>query len=218
MNTIPFQSLDIYEFFCDSDLIDKVMTDVTGPNIFWKTTTRGNESSTMGNLDDTTPFYHPELFKWIQDCIDQVAEKHFFDKKLTVVDAWLTKNIFGQRPVLHSHVNSVISGLLYFSTFNKSGTVFTYLDPWHDHISLLYTSDIPTKSITVNPEKGKLILWRSDIEHTIEPHTDMKKTRYTLAFNAFFDGIINSDTTRKLEIKVSSVKDQYEEFLKKKNG
>jgi len=214
MNVIPFQSLDMYEFFCDSELIDRVMTDVAGPDIIWKTTGSGDGSSKEGYLDNEVPYYHSELFNWMQECIDKVAEKHYFDVKLSIVDSWLTKNQFGEHPNAHDHKHSVVSGLLYFSTFKKSKTTFVCEDPWHKHVPMML---FPTKEFTVTPEKGKLILWRSDIVHSIQPHTDMKNTRYTLAFNTFFDGVISDRTTAKLQLKVKSVKDQYEEYIKNKN-
>ena len=43
-------------------------------------------------------------------------------------------------------------------------------------------------------------------------------TRYTLAFNTFYDGVISSRKTAILDIKVNSVKDKYEAYMNKKNN
>lgn len=222
MNTIPFQQLNIYSFSCDEALIDKVTADIKETNIFWKTIAdyapNVNGSSQYGylNEENTAPYYHYELFSWIQECIDKVSELHYNNTKLSIVDSWLTKTNFGDRSAAHSHSNSVITGLLYFSTFKKSGTVFTYNDPWRDHLSFLHFEN-STKDIVVYPEKGKLLLWRSDILHSIQPHSDIKNTRYTLAFNTFVDGSVGTIGTNKIEIKAITVKDQYEAFMNKNN-
>ena len=217
MNSISFQKLDIYEFFCDEELVDKVIPEVAGPDIIWtesKNDINGPEISRHGYLDkNDTPYYHPELFTWLQECVDKVAEKHYENYKLSIVDSWLTKNQFGNLSNFHLHNYSVISGLFYFSTFTKSKTIFVHEDPWHSHIPYM---DFPNTLIKIAPEKGKLILWRSDIKHSIETHTDLKNTRYTLAFNTFFDDVISNYPTAKLKVKVNSVKDQYEEYMKKK--
>jgi hypothetical protein len=220
MNAIPFETLSIYEFFCDTNLIDKVMPEVIGPNIVWETNTEPNSStpnapalSRHGYFDDKTPFYQPDLFNWIQECVDKVSEKHFNNLKLSIVDSWLTKNQFGDRPVFHSHKYSIVSGLLYFSTFKNSKTLFKSTDPWRNHLPIMPSNE---NEFSVTPEKGKLIIWRSDILHTIQPHSDIKNTRYTLAFNTFFDDAVSTNDTAQLKLKVLSVKDQYEEYIKKK--
>lgn len=220
MNAIPLQHLDIYEFFCDPDLIDKVMPEVTGPDILWQKfadpgPTMHPTLSRHGYLDEKTSYYNPELFTWIQECVDKVAEKHYGNLKLSIVDSWLTKNQLGDRPNNHAHNYSVISGLLYFSTFKNSKTIFKYKDPWFNHLPMV---DPIRKEVPIASEKGKLILWRSDIVHTVEPHSDMKNTRYTLAFNTFFDDVISDYDTARLQVKVISVKDQYEKFMKNKGS
>jgi hypothetical protein len=137
--------------------------------------------------------------------------------EFSIVDSWLTKSTLGEGSNWHIHNNAIISGLLYFSTFEKSGTKFLYNDPWCEISSSLI--DIPKnyKETTIYPEKGKLLLWRSDIAHSTEPHTDIKNTRYTLAFNAFIDKHISTLDTSRIQMKVVSVKDQYEEYIKNKN-
>ena len=103
--------------------------------------------------------------------------------------------------------------MLYFSTFKNSKTLFKSTDPWRNHLPIMQSNE---NEFSVTPEKGKLIIWRSDIMHTIQPHSDMKNIRYTLAFNTFFDGVVSTEDTAQLKLKVLSVKDQYEEYIKKK--
>jgi Putative 2OG-Fe(II) oxygenase len=222
MNAIPLQSLNIYEFFCDTDLIDKVMSGIKEKQFDWKSTVGESDKkkplTNFGYEDNehNAPFYDPELFSWIEECIAKVSESHFNNMNFTIVDSWLTKSNFGEIINPHMHTNSIISGLLYFSTFKKSGTKFLYNDPWCQISGCPINLPKNYKEVTVYPEKGKLLLWQSDIIHTIEPHTDLKNTRYTLAFNVFVDGIVSDQFTAKIQLKVLSVKDQYEEYMKNK--
>jgi len=218
MNIIPLSRVDIYEFFGDTSLIDEVNEEISKTPIQWTPTSARDQNSdskkfsntSIGYLDDNIPYYNYKLFNWIQGCVDSVAELHY-DKKLAIVDSWLTKNEFGQTTEHHHHTSSVISGLLYLTTFKNSGTIFTYPDPWTEHLPNLIMPNY--KKIKIYPEKGKLILWRSDIKHAVQPHTDLKTVRHTLAFNTFFDGVLNNNDTGRLSLKVESVKDKYESYI-----
>jgi len=223
MNIIPLSRVDIYEFFGDTSLIDEVNEEISKTPIQWTPTSARDQNSdskkfsntSIGYLNDNIPYYNYKLFNWIQGCVDSVAELHY-DKKLAIVDSWLTKNEFGQTTEHHHHISSVISGLLYLTAFKNSGTIFTYPDPWTAHLPNLIMPNY--KKIKIYPEKGKLILWRSDIKHAVQPHTDLKTVRHTLAFNTFFDGVLNNNVTGRLSLKVESVKDKYEAYMNKKNN
>lgn len=223
MNAIPLQTLSIYEFFCDTDLIDRVMSDIKEKQFDWKqTASKPNEKKQLTNYgyvseEYNVPFYDPELFTWIEGCIDKVSELHYNNMNFEIVDSWLTKSSLGEGSSWHIHNNSIISGLLYFSTFKKSGTKFLYNDSWCEISGSPIVLPKNYKETTIYPEKGKLILWRSDIIHSVEPHSDLKNTRYTLAFNAFVDGSVSTLDTSRIKLKVLSVKDQYEEYMKSKN-
>jgi len=225
MNVIPLSRLDIYEFQCDTSLIDSVNEDIAKTNIEWKKLgSDGNEnyenlntlSSGYLNQADAIPYYHYDLFDWLNECVNEVSTLHFNSIKLSIVDSWLTKSQVSQTLQYHRHIPSVISGVLYLSSFAKSRTFFRYTDPWTEHLSNLFVPEI--KTIRLYPEKGKLILWRSDISHAVEPHSDIKSVRQTLAFNTFIDGNINTMNTARLSLKVDSVKDKYEAYMNKKNN
>jgi hypothetical protein len=223
MNVIPFKRLDIYEFFCEPALIDEVLVDIKNTKIDWNVGLQGNTvtteipKSSYGYLNhkQKISYYNEKLFNWYQECLDKVSDMHFNNVKLSIVDAWLAKAEFSQYAYPHSHINSVVSGLLYFSDFKQSCTTFTYKDPWQHHFSFLEQIE---KTIKIYPKKGKLILWRSDIKHSVQPHTDLKNTRYTMAFNTFFEGSIGDSDTGMLSLKVDSVKDKYEAYMNKKNN
>ena len=214
MNIIPLSRLDMYEFWCDPELIDEVNNELLNPSIDWEPIKNNPTGLSIGYSD--VPYYHYKLFDWFQECLNIVSNLHYNNTPLVIVDSWVTKSEFGKNATAHYHVASVVSGLLYLSTFKNSGTIFKYADPWHDHIyNLIEPSD---KTIKITPEKGKLILWRSDIIHSAQVHSDIKSIRNSLAFNTFFDGTLSNLPTGKLSLKVESVKDKYETYINKKNN
>lgn len=219
MNIIPFSRTDIYEFFCEPDLIDEVNNELANTKIEWEGI-RDKDTNLLSigylNINNATPYYHYKLFDWFQECLNTVSNLHYNDIKLSIVDSWLTKTEFGKRAEYHHHISSVVSGLLYLDTFKNSGTLFTYKDPWQEHLSNLIM--LEPKTIKILPEKGKLILWRSDIGHAVQPHSDIKSIRHSLAFNTFFDKHITNRNTGQLSLTVDSVKDKYEAYMNKKNN
>jgi hypothetical protein len=151
--------------------------------------------------DASKSYDHKELFTWLQKCVDEVATEHYPDKKLSICDSWLTRTKFGNSTSKHHHRLSIISGLLYLTTHNRSETNFFFLDSWSEPYQMFQLTE--PKKISIKPEKGKLLLWRSDIDHSVEPHTDIKNIRYTLAFNTFFDGVLSDFPTTKLNLTVN---------------
>lgn len=230
MNVIPFKRLDIYEFFCDTTLIDEVLTEIKNSNIVWDGGVNGKpiskdystklpEKGKAGYIDynQKISYYNNKLFNWYQECLDKVSELHYRGVKLSIIDAWLTKSTFGELTQPHFHSNSVVSGLLYFSDFNQSSTIFSYKkDPWLEHLPNMILH--PENTIKITPQKGKLVIWRSDIMHSVQPHTDLKNTRYTMAFNTFFDGQVSASHTGMMSLKVDSVKDRYDTYMNTKNN
>jgi hypothetical protein len=220
MNIIPLSRVDIYEFWCDPSLIDEVNEELFNTPIEWKqAVSEHNDNQSTGYLHRETAvsYYHYRLFDWFQECLNKVSNLHYNKNTLTIADSWLTKSEFGQGIGYHPHASSVVSGLLYLSTFSNSGTIFKYDDPWSDHLPNLLPPGVKSRTLTINSEKGKLILWRSDIDHMAEPHLH-EPIRHTLAFNTFFDGPLNHNQSFRLNLKVESVKEKYEAYINKKNN
>ena len=216
MNIIPLNRLDMYEFFCDTDIIDEVLNEIKNTELEW-TPDEGGRTA-VGYLESATctPYYNHRLFNWYQECLDKISSLHFDDRKLTITDSWVNSSAFGGTLDPHIHMNSVISGLLYFSDFKKSSTVFSYEDQWRQHLPNI-NKTYNKNTTKIIPQKGKLVVWRSDIMHHMEPHTDIKNTRYTMTFNTFFDNEISNKISQFLSIKVNSAKDRYEAYMNKNN-
>lgn len=175
-------AMEFYEFRCPEQLLESVYKEV--PNIQF-------------NLDDsnysTGFYYHEELFSWLNDCLDSVAKELLSDNlKFEIVNCWMNKAHKLQKTHLHSHPNSILSGILYFSDEESGKTVFRSENPWYKIQSanfLHLTSDFSKLYFMqeIKPERGKLILFPSTVLHEVNVHTS-PSVRYTLAFNAFVTG------------------------------
>ena len=237
MKKIPIGT-HIYEFECDPILLKQIYEEVsTSDKILWSpripsdTIKQTNAVSLqsipqLGYLDNNreVSYYNTELFNWFDACISEVVEDTIPGTKLTINESWLNKMKFGQHGnMLHYHRTSIYSGLLYLTTHHAS---FTNFFPQNDATKImdsilnfgnaLYVIDAKkTKNIFVSePTAGKLLIFPSNLMHNISTHADIKNIRYTLAFNTFCEGLISGTTTAKLSIKVKSIKESYEEFIK----
>jgi uncharacterized protein (TIGR02466 family) len=238
MKKIPIGTF-IYEFECDSTLLNQVHEEIsTSDKIIWAPkippsniknvdTATLNTLPLMGYMDKEreVSYYHPKLFNWFDDCISKVVADTIPDTTLTINEAWLNKLKFGQHHSSpHYHRLSVYSGLLYLTT--HPGSSFTNFFPQNDAVKIMNNylnfgkpleannTRLPKDAFLSAPLAGKLLIFPSDLMHSISTHTDIKNLRYTLAFNTFWEGTVGH-TTSTLNIKVKSVKETYEEFLKK---
>jgi hypothetical protein len=208
MKEIELPSDFIYEFRCDEKLIDNYLEEIKKADIDWKVIShRENFDSSINDLASHGYSFpkNKNLEIWLSKCVNQVSSKYFKDVNLKICDMWLTKSKFGQKSKTHLHSCSFFSGLLYFQNC-KSSTEFVIPNTFYNKYRELFTGviseDIKEKTISITPEKGKLIIWPSYIPHKISLHKQ-EFTRYTLAFNTFIDGSISNMSTMKLSLSVS---------------
>jgi hypothetical protein len=227
MKTIPLASYNIFEFECDDELTNKILTDIKNQQIFWQSTgldddkynnDEYNYAGYLGSTDSPIPYYHHELFNWFDDCLKTISKNHFDNIMLTICDSWLTKSNLGQYTIMHTHRASIYSGLFYLSTHNTAETIFEYKDITIKNLLGNAGGHIKVNTFVSRPKKNKLIIFPSDILHGVNINKDIRQTRHTLSFNTFYDGIISSMKTGMLDIKVNSVKDKYDAYVNKKNN
>lgn len=214
MNIIPFSQCNIYEFKLDREAANLAYQDFKKSKLFWKKIAPENNTS-VGYLDSDykIPWYNESLCDWFDKCLKQVSEKHFYNRKLEMIDLWLNSANSGSFSHKHSHSCSIVSGLYYLTDHEHSETVFEYYDPWLKGIDWLYDASIVTNpSIKIKPESGKLIIWKSDFIHSVNIHRETKP-RNTIAFNTFFDGWVSNAPTGIFEINCVSVKKRHQTYL-----
>lgn len=184
-----------YKSFCltDSKILEDVIVTIKG------LTPQRNITNTTLHQANNASYYHTELFDWFNRCLDELcAEEYISTIKLEITDCWLTKTQKFEKHHRHTHPNSIVSGIFYLDSC-EYGTNFYIPNIWAHTTPLLTISKNLTVKETVKPEKGKLILFPSNIEHdTVFNNSTI--TRYTIAFNTFATGFMGTETTR-LKIK-----------------
>jgi len=113
--------------------------------------------------------------------------------------SWVTKtppNCGSQR---HSHKNSYYSGVLYLTDHLDQSPIL-FFNPNDSKNSILTNpekeyNNFNSKTWSVHPEKNKVILFPSHIDHMILKNFS-NKDRYSVAFNFFPFGEFGSDDSR----------------------
>jgi uncharacterized protein (TIGR02466 family) len=97
--------------------------------------------------------------------------------------SWITANSKGEYAPVHNHLNADISGVYYYQTNQKDGSIF-FLTP-----TLAMTNSIFTKfsdNVYVKPEEGKLLMFPGWLQHGVTTNTT-DSIRSSLAFNVYFE-------------------------------
>ena len=105
--------------------------------------------------------------------------------KLVITQSWLNVNNDGEHQPIHTHTNSMLSGVTYLNTSEEDGIRFTD-DKFNTRMSL-----IPIPTIKQPVEKGDIILFDSQLPHSVDG-AKRKEKRVSLAFNTWAMGEIGS--------------------------
>jgi len=149
----------------------------------------------------TDVFGQPEaepVCDWINETIVEIYSDVFtnpFAYQMEVSAMWMNKAERGDYTHEHIHPWSVISGIIYLAG-SGGRTVFSRKNPY-DNIMGMPISDRFMNREAYTPMPGKMILFPSNLEHSVEIN-DEDTTRYTLSFNTF-PGVVNKDPTVHLD-------------------
>lgn len=204
MNKIALPRDFIYEFYGDKTLVSEYLNQCLASNIHYDKS--ADHSAKFSSFGYPIP-YNSKIQDWFADCINKVSQEYFNlsdDAKLTINDIWITKTNFLEYSSAHNHAWSIFSGLLYLDN-SEAETIFYVEDEVvKRYVSLfgLVSKKTQTNIYSVKPELGKLVIWPSYIQHKIAP-SKQKNSRYTIAFNTFFDGKVSNVDTQRLSIKTS---------------
>jgi hypothetical protein len=203
MNKIPLVQDLIFEFSCDPNWCQEYLNKTLNNHKINFNLTLENYSS-MPNTDYGYPIPKDErLFLWLQECVNKVSEYRFGVSNQTICDAWITKTTFSERSKIHYHSYSVLSGLLYLND-STTETIFYPTDYFFDKFSTtgMFKCKDNTEPLKYVPNTGTLIIFPSYLVHKISVHKS-KNTRYTLAFNTFFEGNVSETDTLKLSLSIN---------------
>lgn len=192
MNIITNLSIPIYEFWCPDEIIVNVKSSLA--SMEW-TKNVNNEISVDRNINNDF------LISWINSSLAEISKHVYPDviAKLNVESLWITKTHKNSFHHTHSHPNSICSGILYLDDSKNGGNTRFYMpDPWwkfHNDGLFNFTDRAHEQKEMilgeVIPKIGKMIIFPSHIKHSVTPNLDIN-TRYTVAFNSFFRGIIGN--------------------------
>jgi uncharacterized protein (TIGR02466 family) len=156
--------------------------------------------------ESQTIFNDPAFHQLAENAFNGVCE-YFYgimqakeEVQICFTESWLNKTEKGQSHHRHWHPNSILSGVIYLDTEGDTGRT-RFITSAYDTIeygineSNLYNS----RSWSVTPEKGSMILFPSNVEHLVDAYQG-ETPRISLAFNTFVRGNINDDPLTRLTL------------------
>ena len=115
------------------------------------------------------------------------------DVRLKITQSWLTLSGKDQAHHIHTHPNSVVSGVLYINLAQVDGINF-YRDEDQNWFELLRNEETyySATQYFIQASIGDLLLFPSNIRHGVPPvREDIERT--SLSFNTFFSGKLGQD-------------------------
>lgn len=115
-------------------------------------------------------------------------------------ESWFNKTEKGQMHHRHWHPNSIISGIVYLEADGTSGGT-KFITSQYDTIEYsIHNANIyNSRSWTVDPEVGTMVLFPSNVEHMVAEYLG-ETPRVTLSFNSFVRGNVNTDPLTRLSL------------------
>ena len=169
-------------------------------NITMETNT-GNTVSATGDILHNDKMV--ELTKFIGDSIDEYCKETYdFDTnkvQIYITQSWTNLTKPGEYHHVHSHQNSIISGVFYFEG-NKDDVIEfwnprNWLGSQHWAVESKSNNHFNSHTWWYPAEAGTLLLFPSLLEHSV-PEVEGKNNRYSLSFNTFFKGTLGDGKER----------------------
>ena len=185
-----------YEFECDESLVNEVLTLAKEEQYtIQRYGDPASNSKSVNNLLHKEKRYS-KLIDWINKCINEVKEDLKFQcEKFTITQCWLNSAEYGQNHHKHLHPNSFLSGIFYVND-SDSNTIFFGDNSWNHRKDVIKITPTENPDLEIIHEEssveGKLILFPSNISHSVLPSCSFSNTRYTLSFNTFPSGKIGN--------------------------
>ena len=185
-----------YEFECDESLVNEVLTLAKEEQYtIQRYGDPASNSKSVNNLLHKEEGYS-KLIDWINKCINEVKEDLKFQcEKFTITQCWLNSAEYGQNHHKHLHPNSFLSGIFYIND-SDSNTIFFGDNSWNHKKDIIKITPMEDPDLEIIHEessvKGKLIVFPSNILHSVLPSCSFSNTRYTLSFNTFPSGKIGN--------------------------
>jgi len=143
-----------------------------------------------------------ELTKFIGESIEEYCAKTFnFDTskiQVYVTQSWTNRTQQGEYHHIHSHENSILSGVFYFDGNDTDVIEFWNRNHWLDEsysFEKLNNNHFNSDAWDYPAKVGTLLIFPSKLEHSV-PDVEGEKDRYSLSFNTFFKGTLGESSER----------------------
>ena len=149
-------------------------------------------------IEDRDSFRVLEKYPRVRDIIldkwKMVADEFFkYQHDFAITTSWITEVQPGSSSQVHSHYNSLISGVYYFDTYDEFSSDIEFINPLTKFQSFWIEPREPSLACstlwTLPPRDKQLIFFPSYLEHRVAIHRG-DETRYSLAFNIVPTGLI----------------------------
>ena len=143
-----------------------------------------------------------DLFNWIELNVNLFAKAHKFPDTYKIGESWSVDYPINTNQAFHTHDGWIISGVFYLNV-HESDTGTTFKTPIKDMQNPLgvnaYTSeenkfynDYTYKTIDYYPKNGRLVLFRSYVEHEVKAKQDNGFKRTIISFNCHNENYVNN--------------------------
>ena len=183
LNILPQQ---IYKFECEKTLLDKTLN--TLKNEQFSLDRDALQVRQTYNVRLNKDSNYNDIHNWVRSCLNTVKDElQFKCDRLEITSSWGNVSKKDQWHWVHTHPNSLVSGILYLTDSNAS-TWFSVDNFWSGSsvIKLKQDHQVIHKQPTVS---GDLLIFPSTLVHSVDQHRG-DQNRYTLSFNAFPSGEI----------------------------
>ena len=138
-----------------------------------------------------------ELKKEIESHCNLFVRKYLSvseNAKFYLQNSWSVKHNPGDKAQIHSHGNSLLSGVYYLKTNTNTGNLVfhknhIYTNTFHQSIRFDYdeSNNLNTGQYIMDANEGKIFIFPSHLEHSVEENKSNEQ-RYSLAFNFYVRG------------------------------
>lgn len=137
-----------------------------------------------------------EIKKQITDNLNNFTKNylHTIDCEFYIKSSWIIKLSKGNYSNVHTHGNSLISGVLYLQSDKSSSLLHFSKDAKYNNLfpgtivpNYKNYNNFNSDSYTATTEAGTLYLFPSNLSHSVPEHNS-NQTRYSLSFDCFAKG------------------------------
>lgn len=173
---------DLYHYIRD-DLIDWIYK--------YQSTTKSVSISNRGGWQSPGNFHEQESFLEFKNYIwnSTFETLSLYDRRFSLANMWININKKGDYNVLHSHPNSVLSGVFWVKTPKNCGKLVFDNPRSFIEYNLIECINVDIKK-TINiyhtfefmPQEGTLLTFPSHLQHFVEAN-ESDEDRISIAFN-----------------------------------